>query len=156
LATVPNIGLLERLVERRFRSDPTNASDFTLAIIEVIGLTNIIEHHGNAAGDEVLRQTIRCTRTSLRVTDMLFRYDVDRLVALLSNTEPTMAVNIAERIRQHAVEYPVTLRSGTTLALDLSVRCVSAPRDGHSVSQLMATAHRQLTARSQRAFPQAQ
>ncbi|MFV2058867.1 MAG: GGDEF domain-containing protein, partial [Thiohalomonadales bacterium] len=57
------------------------------------------DQHGHQVGDIVLRNVARLIREQLRNSDVLCRYGGEEFSALLINTEPSMAREIAERIR---------------------------------------------------------
>lgn len=118
----------------------TRESGLTLIFIDVVDLKRINAAHGPTVADEVLRHVVRHSRTGLRVEDILFRYGSDKFVALLNNTDSTTADAMAERIREALKENPLTLRSTGAVPVDIEVTTVCAPRDGHSLADLIATA----------------
>jgi diguanylate cyclase (GGDEF)-like protein len=80
----------------------------------------------------------------LRLADILFRYGNDEFVALLNETNPDAASLVGRRIRAAIRENPVRLDGETALRVDVSVTSVSAPRDGHSLSELIGMARQQV------------
>lgn len=144
LTGLPNLTQLEQLLQHR-GSGSHFLGDLALAIVEVPNLRDLTESYGSNTVDDVLRHIVRHTRPNLRVTDLLFRCGIDQFVALLSNTDPTTADAIAERIRRNIVEHTLPLKAGGVLSVQVAVTCVSSPRDGGSFRELMAAAHLQLT-----------
>jgi diguanylate cyclase (GGDEF)-like protein len=66
---------------------------------------------GHEAGDELLRSMTDRLRSTLRDTDLLSRFGGDEFIVALTDLEsPTIAVELAERLR-HAVSRPLQLAS---------------------------------------------
>jgi len=55
--------------------------------------------HGHLAGDEVLRRMAGIFRSSLRVSDYAARYGGEEFLMALPDTDSTMAMQVAERLR---------------------------------------------------------
>lgn len=60
--------------------------------------------YGHPIGDQVLIAVASIIREQLRNNDVLVRYGGEEFVALLSNIEESMAIDIAQRIRQKVQE----------------------------------------------------
>ena len=58
------------------------------------------DQQGHSAGDDALQHTARLYRRALRQEDLLGRYGGEEFVALLPDTEPWQAFQVAERIRK--------------------------------------------------------
>jgi diguanylate cyclase len=81
-----------------------------IVIIEVDRYRRICELRGNAAGDAVMRELATVVGRSLRGADALARYTPSQLVVLLAQADTTGALDVAERVREHAeaLEVPWT------------------------------------------------
>src|SRR5439155_20166531 len=117
---------------------PTRDSQFTLLFIDVVGLKQIISMHGNNVGDDVLRQVVKHSRSGLRVADILFRYGPSEFVALLNNTDMPTAKALAHRILDDFGNDQFPVNDGGTLTIETTVTCVSPPRAGVSLVELVA------------------
>jgi len=80
------------------------------------------------------------------MTDLLFRNSADEFVAFLADTNRETASFVADRIREQIASNPLRLANGNTLAIETTVTCVSTPRDGASVSDLLGVARRRVPA----------
>jgi diguanylate cyclase (GGDEF)-like protein len=140
LTGLPSLTQLEQFVTAVRVQQLTSESGLTLLFIEIVDLERITATHGQTVADEVLRHVVRHSRTRLRAADILFRYGSHEFVALLNDTDSATADTVAEGIRQALRENPLTLRTAAALPVDIEVNTVCAPRDGHSLTDLIATA----------------
>jgi diguanylate cyclase (GGDEF)-like protein/putative nucleotidyltransferase with HDIG domain len=136
---LPNLKHLQQVLESG--EDPlTTGSDVTLLLIDVVGLKEINSRHGREAGDEVLRHISRHARSGLRLADILCRNGSDEFVALLNKTDAATATVVAERVQHNIRNHMVRLSGGASLTVETNVTCVSAPKDGDSLQDLLACA----------------
>ena len=56
--------------------------------------------YGHSCGDVVLQQVAQVIQSNVRTQDMAARYGGEEFVVMLSDTEPALAFQIAERIRK--------------------------------------------------------
>jgi diguanylate cyclase (GGDEF)-like protein len=89
--------LLEQERQRCVRSGRT----FCIAMIDIDHFKRINDHHGHAAGDEVLRRVAREALSAIRVADVLARWGGYEFVLLLSDARLPLARGGVERVRQH-------------------------------------------------------
>ena len=106
----------------------TQSGNASLAclMMDIDHFKNINDTYGHAAGDAVLVQLAAILRSTARAEDMVFRYGGEEFAAILTDTPPKIARQIAERIR-HEVEnaeflweersIPVTLSVGVAMAV---------------------------------------
>jgi len=137
---LPNIAQLEHMLRPSERFGSESPIEFALLFIDVVGLKTINAIHGRDAGDETLRHVVRQTRRSLRIGDILFRYRSDEFVVFLSGADSQMALQLASSIRNRISSQPVVLGDQSVLTIDSTVTPVSAPNDGDSLRDLIATA----------------
>ncbi len=78
---------------RRYRSGAT------LLVVDADHLDAVVEEHGRAAGDAVMRAIALSCDGMLRKPDLLGRYNGESLVVFLPHTDTLGAVDVAERIR---------------------------------------------------------
>jgi len=77
--------------------------------LDVDHFKQINDHFGHHAGDRVLRQVANLIREQLRNCDVLGRYGGEEFAALLDNTGPGAALEIAQRIRQSVEQHTFVL-----------------------------------------------
>jgi diguanylate cyclase (GGDEF)-like protein/putative nucleotidyltransferase with HDIG domain len=84
-------GFQERLEAELARAH-RGGHDVALVVVDLDGFKAINDHHGHAAGDEVLRWVAQRLRDELRTEDMVGRLGGDEFAIVLSGSEPTGAV----------------------------------------------------------------
>jgi diguanylate cyclase (GGDEF)-like protein/putative nucleotidyltransferase with HDIG domain len=144
---LPTLHQLDQLLQSGGTDGLAVASELSLVFIDVPGLKDINAQHGRQGGDDALRHVVGHTKTELRVSDILFRYGSAQFVALLHHTNLSAARMIAERIQENILRHTILSKSGSDLAIQAIVTCVSAPRDGSSFRELVLVAQRQIASR---------
>lgn len=151
---LPSLHQLEQLLQCTDSAHLSVASTLTLLFIDVKGLNDINAQYGRQTGDDVLRHVVRHAKAGLRASDILFRYGSDEFVALLNHTDVPTATMVADRIRENVLAQGIALKSGAVLAVETTITCVSAPRDGASFGELMAVAQMRIASQQRRSSPQ--
>jgi diguanylate cyclase (GGDEF)-like protein len=82
---------------------------------------NINDRFGHQAGDLVLREVAGIIRSQLRTSDVLARYGGEEFSALLVDTAPDGAVEIAERIRVAIADTQYQLSDGQMINVTISI-----------------------------------
>jgi diguanylate cyclase (GGDEF)-like protein len=136
LTGLPSITQLERIVVPA-ASGKGNEHQYSLLFIDVTKLDQASTADGSGAADDVLRHVVRHIRSGLRVADILFRKSSEEFVAFLSDTDAATAEAVAQRVVASIVGHPITLATGNQLRVEVSVRAVCCPRDGHSLDALL-------------------
>lgn len=90
--------LFQRLPEEIERA--TRYGDaFSVLLLDVDGLKQVVERHDATAGDFVLKEVVRATQATVRDVDGVVRYGGDEFVVLLPKTAEAGALQTAERLR---------------------------------------------------------
>lgn len=98
---------LQREIELAKRYDQSMA----VLMLDIDHLSNINEVYGHSGGDKVLRELVQTLRTEIRGSDVVFRHGGEEFVVLLTNTNQSTALEIAERIRAQINRTDVVHRS---------------------------------------------
>ena len=141
LTGLPSIDQLRQFATLGEAGAVVGGPTLTLLLMDVIALKEINAVYGRAAGDEVLRHVAQAIGTEVHAPDLVFRYSGSKFLALAGSGDSQAAELLAQRISHSFSSCELTLRSGATVPIELSVRSVRAPRDGRSLSDLLATAH---------------
>lgn len=88
---------LEREMERARRNDD---QDLSIILLDVDHFKSINDRYGHLAGDDILRQIARVIHSSVRRSDVCFRYGGEEFLICLTNSNLGLARIVAERIRQ--------------------------------------------------------
>lgn len=82
--------------------------------------------YGHSVGDEVLRYVADIIKKQMRLSDVLARYGGEEFAALLTNTDTTLAQEIAERIRSSIANAILHVDSLTEdLNVTVSIGCTT-------------------------------
>jgi diguanylate cyclase (GGDEF)-like protein len=113
---------LEEEISRGLRFGST----FSLVLLDLDLFKRYNDTHGHLAGDEILRHVGQCIKSSLRNTDLAFRYGGDEFALVLASTSLTNAHKVAERVRR-SIEAGM---SSKELTITCSLGVATWPVDG--------------------------
>lgn len=111
--------LEQRLVEEIDRCQ-RNGEMLSCFFIDLDFFKAINDTYGHQAGDHVLATIAEKLKKQLRNNDILARYGGEEFVALLSNTNETLGVEIADRIRSTIKELNIKYRD-SVIKVTLSI-----------------------------------
>lgn len=123
-------------VERAKRS----GMSFALLMVDLNGFKSINDHHGHAAGDEVLVVTAQRLMGSVRASDTVARIGGDEFVLLIESIEdPQEMLPIGEKLFDTLTD-PMTLNAGVVAQLGASIGIAFYPDDGLKLKDLLHVA----------------
>jgi diguanylate cyclase (GGDEF)-like protein len=92
-----------------------------LAMIDVDHFKSVNDNHGHAVGDAALQHIARCLAACLRQTDAMFRFGGEEFLGLFLVHELHGVELLAARLVQTVSAAPLTIASGVTLHLTVTV-----------------------------------
>jgi GGDEF domain-containing protein len=98
-----NRRFLTECLNREWQRSKRYDSSLSLVMIDVDHFKNYNDVHGHPAGDRLLYILANRLRATARKTDVVARYGGEEFVILMPNTPISMAVHLAERIRQFKI-----------------------------------------------------
>jgi diguanylate cyclase (GGDEF)-like protein len=116
--------------------------DGTLAVLmlDLDHFKEFNDRYGHPAGDEALRAFAHILRSCLRDQDLVARYGGEEFAVCLPGATPSVAAEVAERIRLRTETTIIPLAPGTTGHLTVSIGVASAPIDGDQRLSLLKAA----------------
>jgi diguanylate cyclase (GGDEF)-like protein len=72
-----------------------------MIVIDIDHFKKVNDNFGHATGDCLIRALANCADSTIRLSDLLFRYGGEEFVVLLPETATKGVVNLAERIRRN-------------------------------------------------------
>jgi len=129
------------LVDRLFAQSVRYNRPTTVMLIDMDRFKELNDSYGHEFGDRMLRLVAKCIETELRHTDVLARYGGDEFVALLPETPPKAALDVAERIRAAVTGTPLEF-DGRSVITSVSIGLASYPEDGRAIDAILARADR--------------
>ena len=143
LTTLPNrLALGEHLPGALARAQRRG----TLVAVGVFDLDDfkpVNDHHGHAAGDELLRQLATALRVRLRRTDFLARLGGDEFVVLFEDVDarqPLLELQVALARLHTAVEQPYDLGGGRRVRVGMTLGLALYPQHGDEADALLRVA----------------
>ncbi|MDI9634526.1 diguanylate cyclase [Oscillatoria amoena NRMC-F 0135] len=119
LTELNNRRALEWELPRQIENARNRGTPLCLLILDVDYFKTINDTYGHLIGDRVLQMLSARLQHNLRFYDTPFRYGGEEFVILLSNTEPAVAIQIAERLRVLIATQP--FRINETLDLKIAI-----------------------------------
>lgn len=116
---------------------------FTVLVMDLDGFKEINDGFGHAAGVDVLRAVAERIQAQVRTGDVVARFGIDEFGVVMRHGGRDDAQVLARRIVR-AVAGPITLSSGDTVGVGISVGMAAYDDDIESVRTLLAQADQAL------------
>ena len=105
LTGIYNRNRLYEFLERDIQLKERYNQDFSFIIFDIDHFKLVNDTNGHLIGDKVLKEIAKLVQSSIRTTDILFRFGGDEFVILLSNTNLDEGAVVAEKIRKKVEVY---------------------------------------------------
>jgi diguanylate cyclase (GGDEF)-like protein len=96
-------------------------SPLSLAMVEVLNLSEIRDKHGPEVRDQAIRYVARATRANVRIYDLVGRWIGAKFLLLLPGASIENATRIAERIRNSISTIGIRLPDRVRLQIDIAI-----------------------------------
>jgi diguanylate cyclase (GGDEF)-like protein len=141
LTGLPNRTLLRELFAREAALARRNGTTLALLFIDLDHFKAVNDRFGHAAGDELLVNTARRIRDTLRESDLVCRVSGDEFLALLSCHDGSEQVRLAADRVVMMVREPLTLPTATEpVRVGASIGVAMFPADGDDFDALVRAA----------------
>lgn len=117
---------------------------FTLLSLALDGLQTVADGFGNEAAEEVLRQVSQRLVPQIRLGDVLARLDHEEFAVVMRHGDQASAEMLVSRM-VNAVKEPITLASGDTVGVGISVGIAAYDDSVASSAMLLSQAHEALS-----------
>ena len=134
------VAWLDHELERAHRYQ----SRFSLLFMDIDHFKALNDTRVHSAGDDALREFGSVTRAALRDADVLGRWGGEEFVAILPETDPGGAIEVAERLRSQVAD--VTREQSGGYRLTCSIGVAHFPGDGSDRNSLIENADRAMYA----------
>lgn len=144
-----NRAYLEEELEQAIRKkEELGAMNFSIVMIDVIGLKEVNDVHGHEAGDLYIKTLAKGLASQARSTDIVARYGGDEFIVLCHDCREESASRAVARIREKisAERCRLALRDGTTIDLEVRLSLGVAGSDQHPASDVLAKADERMYA----------
>ena len=103
---------VHREIELAFRHNRS----LGIIMMDVDHFKLVNDQHGHIAGDAVLQSLVECTDSTVRITDMLFRYGGEEFVIIMPETNEAGVLRLAKRIRRRIEKLETKIDKNTIKA----------------------------------------
>ena len=140
LTGLPNRRALDERLEEEVSSARRNNFSFAVIMMDLDGFKLVNDTYGHSVGDDVLRLVFSQMARGVRTTDFLARYGGDELTLILSQTEMSSALIVAEKITEGMKKLKYRLPDGKRLKLGISGGIALFPVHARSGPDLLRAA----------------
>jgi diguanylate cyclase (GGDEF)-like protein len=111
--------------------------EFSLVFVDLDYFKKINDSRGHLAGSQALKETADLMKTSVRDSDILFRYGGDEFTGFLVETGPEGAAVVAERIRQSIEQHVFLADSSRPARLTATVGYATFPTNAGNKHEII-------------------
>jgi len=120
LTQLNNRGYWEECLASEFDRYKRTSQPVTLIMFDIDHFKDVNDTYGHPAGDEVIRQTSKVFRRTIRKTDIAGRYGGEEFAVLLVDTKSDNALILAERLRKR-IEALIVKHDGLEIKFQISL-----------------------------------
>jgi diguanylate cyclase (GGDEF)-like protein len=144
LTGLVNLRSMDELIAREHESrSAAGRGTWSVLVADLDRLKAINDGFGHEAGNAALRNAAAAIQRAIRATDTASRYGGDEFVVFLPDTSPDVAEAVAQRIRN--ATFQSLFKAGDRMQrMTISVGVGSYPRDGRTISDVMAAADKRM------------
>jgi len=131
--------LQDRLKDEVARSERYGHT-MSLLMLDLDGFKNCNDTHGHLFGDTVLKDVAEALMKTVRSMDIVARYGGDEFIVILPETPESVAIDIAERLRNsvyRAAQRTSAEAAPVSVALTASIGIACYPNHGDTVEMLL-------------------
>ena len=143
LTGIGNRACFDRALTSELKHSMRTGEAFSLLTMDLDGFKDVNDVHGHQAGDEVLCEVARRLSALVREGDVLTRMGGDEFAIVVRHGTRLSAQSLAQRV-VGSVQQPITLSSGQTVAVGVSVGIADYADDVAMPATLLARADREL------------
>lgn len=142
LTGLPNRRFLDSVYFPQLRTKEDESYPLTLIMGDIDYFKRINDTYGHLLGDKVLKHVSKQIRASLRGEDIAARVGGEEFLIVLTHTQLSIGLTIAEKVRKHIEDNPFH-HEGQTLNVTMSFGVANALSEGE-MNDAMARADKQL------------
>jgi diguanylate cyclase (GGDEF)-like protein len=139
-----------RYFQERFREEFRRAErhgrPLSLIMIDVDHFKAFNDKFGHPEGDRALQEIAQSLKVATRDIDTVCRYGGEEFALILPETEPTVGIEVAERIRSRLENTPVGGNKKTPHVITLSIGVAGFPENGKTPEDIIDAADQALYA----------
>ncbi len=118
---------LEAALDRELSLSKRNKNPFSVLFLDLDHFKEINDSHGHLVGSRALWEVGKEIKNTVRESDITFRFGGDEFVCILSNTDQTEAMVVAERVRICISNKKFLTTENLNVRLSVSIGVASYP-----------------------------
>ncbi len=116
-----NRAAMDMVLKRELQLAQRKTMPLAIILLDIDHFKQVNDTYGHPAGDHCLQAVANCIQETIRGSDLYFRCGGEEFLVLLSQTEPTGANLLAERIREGVAHLSLPAVGGHHLTISLGV-----------------------------------
>ncbi len=125
VSRVWNRAAMEEVLDTEFARAKRQKTPMSLLHVDVAGFDSLVEKHGEAAGDEILREVAQRIRACVRPHDAVGRVDNHEFLVFLGGCNAVDTKSIAKRLSARVSDEEITLED-SAISVSLNIGAASS------------------------------
>lgn len=121
LTGLPNRRALDMVLERAWHESKDDRAPLCVAMVDIDLFKTFNDRFGHSAGDACLKHVAEQLSSAVRDDDVVGRYGGEEFVVIFRDTNLSVAVEVAERMREAVAALDVQIPDNGTAAVSISV-----------------------------------
>ena len=121
-----------------------HAGSHFVMLIDIDNFKAYNDNYGHAMGDQALTRVSAAIRDAVRSRDVVTRYGGEEFLVLMTNVNASIAMKLAERIRQYVLDLEIPHRFNHRVSTHVTISAGIAPIIEEEFEQAIANADRAL------------
>lgn len=121
-----------------------NAGSHYVLLLDIDHFKAYNDNYGHTMGDQALARVSVAIRDAVRSRDVVTRYGGEEFLVLMTNVNSSIAMKLAERIRQYVVDLEIPHRFNEKVSTHVTISAGIAPVYDNEFDQAVANADRAL------------
>lgn len=109
----------------------------SLLMLDIDHFKRVNDTHGHQAGDTIIKGLSDLLQQQARAIDRVCRYGGEEFTVILPETEATVALQVAERIRAGAERQSFDIGGGKTTGITISIGVATYPQHANALNELV-------------------
>lgn len=124
--------------------------EFTILFIDIDHFKSVNDGHGHLVGTQLLNALGNLLKTTLRESDLIYRYGGDEFVMLIPDVEGATGKSIGERVlnavknEKFKIEVPSLSSKETEFKLTVSIGVATFPQDAKNREEILSIADKMM------------
>jgi diguanylate cyclase (GGDEF)-like protein len=138
LTGLHNRRYFNEMLEYELGRSERHAHEFSILMLDLDDFKDINDTYGHPCGDEALKEVGEVLSARMRKGDLATRIGGDEFAVILTETDQSGAMVVAEKIRSELSDRTFFSPDGKSFHITCSIGVVTFPQDAQNVSDLMA------------------